>query len=174
MLLLACIHGTKHLWQDLRWICDVDGLIQAPGELDWGALLERARALGSERMLFLGLLLASDVLGTSIPKIVAQTAQSDSTAKALVKHIKQTLFQQPETQRGASIRPLTFQDTFAILRSKERVRDRVRAAYAMAFKPTLEEYRLLPLPATLFKLYYAVRPLHLVTRYIGWRIRRPS
>jgi hypothetical protein len=174
MLLLACVHGTKHLWQNLRSICDVAELIRAHGELDWDALLRRARALGSERMLFVGLLLASDVLGTPLPKIVAQPAQRDGTATALVKHVKQTLFQKPETGRGASVRPLTFHDTFVILRSKERVRDRVRAVLSMALKPTLAEYQLLPLPEKLFTLYYAVRPLHLVTQYIAWRIRKPS
>jgi hypothetical protein len=174
MLLLACIHGTIHVWQDLQWICDVAELIQAQGALNWSALLERARALGSERMLFLGLLLASDVLGTPLPKIVAQTAQSDRTAKALVKHIQQTLFQEPETGRGASIRPITFQDAFFVLRSKERFRDRVRAVHSMALKPTMADYQLLPLPAKLFTLYYVFRPLHLVMRYIAWRIRRPS
>lgn len=46
-------------------------------------------------MVFVGLLLASDVLGTPLPEIVVQTAQSDGTAKALVKHVKQTLFQEP-------------------------------------------------------------------------------
>jgi hypothetical protein len=172
-LLLACVDATKHLWQDLQWICDVAGLIQAHTELNWNALLERARALGSERTLFVGLLLASDVLGTPIPKTVAQTAQSDRIATAAVEYIKQTLFREPKAERRTSIRPLTFHDMVAVLRSTERFRDRVRAVQVMALRPTFEDYRLLPLPAKLFKLYYIVRPLRLAMLYIAWRLKGP-
>jgi hypothetical protein len=59
MLILACVHGTKHMWVRLCRFAIAE-LIQAKGELDWDALLARARVVGSERILFVGLLLASD------------------------------------------------------------------------------------------------------------------
>ena len=174
MLLLACIHGTKHQWQILQLICDVAGLIQAHPELDWDTLLRRAHALGSERMLFLGLLLASDVLGTPLPETVLKTAESDKTAKALSNRITKALFLEPQTEHDTAFRPLTFKDIRFVVLSKERFKDKLRALYSFALLPTLAEYELLALPARLSKLYYVVRPFHLVMRCVEFLLEWSS
>ena len=43
------IHGSRHLWERLLWICDV-GWIVSQYDLNWQALLERTRSTKTERM----------------------------------------------------------------------------------------------------------------------------
>lgn len=62
MLLFLCLHGTKHRWERLIWLCDLAELIQAHHEIDWQKLLERAEDLGMKRMISLSLRLAKDFL----------------------------------------------------------------------------------------------------------------
>src|SRR5438128_6595765 len=70
LLLILCIHGSKDLWRRLQWICDIAELIHTYPKLNWERVVAQAKALGSERMLLLGLSLASELLGTPLPEEV--------------------------------------------------------------------------------------------------------
>jgi len=62
------VHGTKHRWERLRWICDVAELIRVREDVKWETLMRVAESLGSRHMLSLGLYLAHDVLGAPLPE----------------------------------------------------------------------------------------------------------
>jgi hypothetical protein len=68
VLLFLCIHGFKHGWERLGWICDMAELLRVHQRMDWGRVLEQAEASGSRRILLLGVLLASDLLGAARPE----------------------------------------------------------------------------------------------------------
>ena len=67
LLLVLCVHGAKHCWERLGWICDVAALLRAHPDLDGRTLASEAKALGCERVLWLGLTLARDLLGADPP-----------------------------------------------------------------------------------------------------------
>jgi len=78
-LILICVHGAKHFWERLMWIADVAALISlkhAPA-LDWDRVVAVAREAGAERILRLGLRLASDVLGADLPAHLEPGIRSD-------------------------------------------------------------------------------------------------
>ena len=71
-----CVHGSKHRWERLVWIADVSMAVKASsGSLDWDALLARARAHGTLRMVRLGLLLADTIGGAQLPERVLADAR---------------------------------------------------------------------------------------------------
>ena len=90
-LVLICVHGAKHFWERLMWIADVAALISSPQPLDWDAIMTAAREVGAERILRLGLRLASDVLGAELPAQVKATVQSDRVVSALTRKIQSRL-----------------------------------------------------------------------------------
>jgi len=92
LLLILCIHGSKHLWERLSGICDVAELIRGGREMDWERITEQAAALGGERMFFLGHYLASDLLGAALPEEVLQKAKADLMAKILAREVHERLF----------------------------------------------------------------------------------
>ena len=67
LLVLLSVHGSKHFWDRLGWIADIAALLQSPGEADWESAIERARRLGTERMVFLGAELARVLLDAPLP-----------------------------------------------------------------------------------------------------------
>jgi hypothetical protein len=89
-LLLICIHGAKHFWEHLMWIADVAALVSRQS-IDWSRATSAAREAGAERMLRLGLLLASDVLGVPLPANVAADIGSDTAAARAVQRIVKRL-----------------------------------------------------------------------------------
>lgn len=66
-LLFLCVHGARHLWSSLNWICDVAEHIRAFPDLDWHLALRQAADARNERTLLLGLALAHRLLGADLP-----------------------------------------------------------------------------------------------------------
>src|SRR5687768_2577942 len=61
LLFSLCVHGSRHLWERLSWICDVAELIKRH-QFNWTALMERAATADSDRMFLLGVHLAERLL----------------------------------------------------------------------------------------------------------------
>jgi hypothetical protein len=85
-LILICIHGAKHFWEKLSYIADVAALVSNQ-ELDWGRVKSAAEEVGGERMLYVGLRLAADVLGAPLPEKVAALVRSDPAVGRLASQI---------------------------------------------------------------------------------------
>jgi hypothetical protein len=91
VLLFLCIHGFKHGWERLGWICDGAELLRVHQRMDWGGVLEQTQASGSLRILLLGLLLASDLLGVALPEGIAQRLETDPSVNRLGAQVRAQL-----------------------------------------------------------------------------------
>jgi hypothetical protein len=154
LVLALCIHGSKHLWERLAWICDIAGLV-AHTELNWEELIRRARATGNERMLFLGLRLAADLLEAPLPVRVEAALNADASVAALARDVIRDLFTPALTRTGMS-GYFRFQ-----LRARRRLRDKLNYL-RFTFTPNEEDLVRLKLPPALNFIYYLVRPVRLV------------
>ena len=155
LLLALCIHGSKHLWERLAWICDIAGLIAAQPDLNWQELIDRARTTGNERMLFLGLRLAVDLLGAPLPKHVEAALNADAAVGLLAQGVVRDLFTSELTRTGMS-GYFRFQ-----LRARRRLRDKFNYL-RFTITPNEEDLVRMKLPAALTFIYYLVRPVRLV------------
>ena len=158
-LLILCAHGTKHLWERLGWICDVARLIDVNQDLKWEEAFEHATRLGSERMLFLGLFLANDLLGARLPEEVSQRMLADKSVRRLASEIRQRLF------RPGNDSPGIIESALFHLKARERARDRIKYLLRLALQTTVNDWLFLPLPRPLFFLYYPLRPIRLALKY---------
>ncbi len=158
-LLTLCVHGGKHAWSRLAWLCDVAELVRAGG-IDWDRVGAEAKLVGAERMLSLGLLLAAEMLAAPVPGPVLLRAQGDRAAALAAARLRHQLLD-PEA------RPLSLaQQSLYHLRMRERWGDRVRYCLRMALTPSLPEFGLLAAPRGLGWLYTLVRPFRLARQYL--------
>jgi len=168
LLLLLCVHGAKHRWEQLKWICDISELVDAyQQKIDWNKALDRARLLGGERMLLLGLFLAHDLLGTDLPIKTLEKIASDPQIKWLTGKVNNGLF--PEVSIPVRLRD---EAPFFYWKARERLRDKLQVlwkylpGYLMrAVVPNKKDYAFLQLPSFLFSSYYFVRPVRLLWEY---------
>jgi Uncharacterised nucleotidyltransferase len=169
MLLILCVHASVHLWDRLQWICDVAETIRVCQEMDWDYVTGRAAALGSERMLLLGLHLAHELLGADIPEKAARSIRADPALGQLAADVYRGLFEKHEESRdileGSLFRPFHY-------RMHERRRDRFRYTLHTMLDPNLADWEGYPLPERLFPLYYVIRPLRLAGKYVYRSARR--
>lgn len=89
-LILICIHGAKHLWERLSYIADVAAFVSKQ-ELDWKRVKLAADEVGAERMLYVGLQLAADVLDAPIPAKFTASVPSDPAVERLARQVVQWL-----------------------------------------------------------------------------------
>jgi Uncharacterised nucleotidyltransferase len=105
-LLLICIHGAKHLWERLSLVADVAAFVARQTSLNWERTFATARAVGAERMLHTGLLLAGSLLHAALPQNVQTTLQSDRSASHLAEKIATWLPSAGQTPPGLFARAL--------------------------------------------------------------------
>jgi len=174
LLLILCAHGTKHQWQEIKWICDVAELLRTEKEkIDWRKLQQEASRQGVRRILNLGLFLAHDLLGAELPVEVSKTVERDFGGGSVVSRIVSKLFTE-------SIEPFgDFELILFYLRMMDQWQDRVRFCSSHlsqclrhAATPTSKDRELVPLPAPFSFLSYFFRPLRLTIRYLRFALRR--
>jgi hypothetical protein len=155
LLFSLCVHGSRHLWERLSWICDVAELIERQ-KLNWRALVERAAKTDSERMFFLGLYLAENLLGATLPPEVKQRYGSDQRLKSLAGNIAEHLFNGPEHVPASSSE--IFKYNFGV---RKTWRSRGRYFFYM-LRPTDSDLSAHRLPPGFGFAYYLVRPFRLM------------
>lgn len=168
LLLFLCVHGAKHNWGCLGWICDVARLVNVHRDLDWGSVLARAHKQGDERMLFVGLSLACDLLGATVPVEVRERIKADSVAKALARKICERYLQSPDRPPGI-VEHILFH-----LKAKERLRDKVGYCLHALITPSVADWEFFPLPGALSFLYFLLRPIRLIQKIEPGESRRRS
>lgn len=87
-VIFHCVHGSKDFWERLMWICDMAGFVEHHPEIDWQASWRMAAETGSQRMLAVGTLLAARVLGTPLPKGIANDIQKDPASEGLCQQVE--------------------------------------------------------------------------------------
>ena len=159
LLLILCVHGTKHGWSRLAWIVDIGELIARHMPLDWQTVIEHARRLGGLRMLRLGLALADQLTGAALPPEIAEQIEADAVVKQLAAQVRRSLFD------DLSPAPNGAENTRFYIRARERWRDRWRCYLRHAFAPTVTDMIAMRLPRPLFFLYPLLRPIRLLVKY---------
>jgi hypothetical protein len=167
MLLILCVHGAKHAWERLGWICDVAELFRARQEdIEWEEIVAQATALGGKRMLLLGLYLANDILGAELPERVAQRVRADSTVKELAERTREQLFRETDLLAG-HLEGHEGAPAFHLLhlRVQESLREKIRYFIRKSTILSGEDWILRPLPRFLFPFYYVLRLVRLARKY---------
>jgi hypothetical protein len=166
LLIYLCLHGSRHGWERMAWICDVKELIESQTEIDWKQIARQAEKLGCSKVLALGLRLVHDFFGSNIPG--SMFFKSDAALKSISERIRRKTFEEFAAQMEISDRYLYH------LELKERRWDKwklhlhySRRYLRIIFRPNRMDKELFRLPKNLTPLYYVLRPVRLVmTRLI--------
>lgn len=146
LLWFLCVHGSKHCWTRLNWICDLAELLRACPDLDWGQVIGQAGKLNIERQVYLGLHLANLLLDTPLPSEVEAKIQATPQVGLLAAQVIDRLFD-PATRYGK----LPFLARLAFnLQTMDRLADRSR--YLSRFLwgsviPATTDGMIMPLPS---------------------------
>ncbi len=158
-LLMLCMHGSKHVWSRLVWICDVAKLLESEPELDWDFAQREAKRVGLMRCLVLGVLLARNLVGAQVPPKVLRRFEADRAMRKLADFLQAHVAEQPgrvpEGRVPNNIQLLGFRDRAAVVLSPT------------FFRPNAQDRAVVKLPKALDPLYYLIRPFRLLLDRAG-------
>ncbi len=161
LLLVLCLHGSKHFWVSLGWLVDIAELIRSRGDLDWRWIAEAARRLRCRRRVALGLRLAQELLRAPLHESL-HAMIADPTIEAIARRLQQDSF--TRDFGGYSVT-----EAFRMnLRLSDDRASRIRHFMQTVLTPGWGEWREWQLPGALFFLYYPLRLIRLFRKYL-WR-----
>lgn len=173
LLLFLCVHGSRHGWERLLWICDIAELLRTTPEISLQKTMTEAINLGCQRAVRLGLLLARDLLAAELPGWLEQDISSDSQLAVLKAKLCESLFVNEVNAPDISY----WYDVHLMMRERWRDRLRLRFYYCyryvrLAVVPNERDQAIVSLPRKLTFLYYLVRPFRLFSNFGVDRIKK--
>jgi Uncharacterised nucleotidyltransferase len=165
LLLMLCVHGSRHSWDKLEGLASVAELLQRNPSLDWASVCRRAEAMHCRRMVTVGVLLAHGLFDAPLP--FAPPSPLSGPIRRLVRAIVRD-------SRGLATPVPTFAGRTAFyLRLKDTYADRALAFAREFTTPTPADWALVDLPGPLSIAYPLVRALR-VARKHGFPPPRPA
>ncbi len=168
LLIYLCLHGSKHAWDRLAWICDINELINSRKTVDWEHLFKDAARLGCESVLSLGLYLAYEFFNLDFSSPKWEKIKNDKAIKTMAADVRSKLFADELFQFDIG-KSYVYQ-----LKLKEKLQDRWRLHFyynyrylQIIFSPNELDKDTFNLPPGLTPLYYALRPMRLFFNYFG-------
>jgi hypothetical protein len=166
-LVLTCVHGTKHFWTRLCWICDIAHLVQAPRGIDWRLAERLARSMRCRRMLLLGLALANELFAIPLPENILRQVREDARVQELSRKVRERYLHGGEVSVSGGER-LRFRSN-----SQDTLITGLRQLSIFATRPTDEDWKSHALPRWASPLYAILRPLRIARAYgLGLRQER--
>ncbi len=150
--LYLCVHAADHEWEMLKWLVDIHE-VASSGSIDWPTTLAKAERLELGLVVGQTLAICSLLLGTALPDCAASASQPAGVR--IFPH-------QPlaKDTQGAAF-------AFGHLRVLTRPWDKLRYMASVLFVPRLTDREFVRLPPWLGFLYYFIRPVRLVYKWLA-------
>lgn len=154
-LVYLCIHGSKHLYERIEWVCDIDRFIKTQ-KIDWNKVEDIIENDNSKRFFLLGLFLTRFLFNTNLDKNYEK--QFDKEYESISNHIFDTW---NGNQKLDNKNNMKYMLKLFVLKS-----DKFKYINKMYFKPTFTEYWYINFPKPLYFLYYPLRQYLLLKKYL--------
>jgi Uncharacterised nucleotidyltransferase len=163
-LLFSCLHQAKHNWSRLGWLMDLAVLISQSLTMDWQQIQDRAGSFGTARMIRVSLRLVQLLFQVTLPVRITDWVTDDVSSNKIAEKILERLLSVDTT----ADQPMASDPLFRA--SMESVADRAFYWFDTFLRPTPLEWALLPLPDSLYPLYYPIRVGRLACKHTAGRL----
>lgn len=167
LLLVLCVHASKHAWTRLGWLCDIAQFVNSV-PLNWQKIEEHAGALRIERIIALNFLLAQQLLKITLPDSVQSYIKKDSEVEQIAENLVLSIRQNTQFDTES----LSYFQLMA--KTRERRKDRAKFWWRLGTTPGMNEWAALSLPRPLGFLYRGVRLYRLGQKFAFGKLPRQS
>ncbi len=157
LLVYLCMHGSKHCWERISWILDIDKLVRSNQNLNWKFIKEQAIELECETMLYLGLELSSKLFNTPVTIKYNTNIELVTIVEKSFEHLH---VEQRETSKNST----SFKFHYAL---HDTIFQKVRFITRTIFPINGQDILTVNLPNSLYFLYYIIKPFRLIVKYIS-------
>jgi hypothetical protein len=155
-MMLLCVHGSKHFWTRLAWICDIAQLVESREGFDWSRAETIAHKMRCYRMWLLGLALAQDVFAAELPDVISGKIRRETRVIEMSQRVQAEYLLSGESAIGARER-VRFRSA-----SQDNFATSLRQLSVFATRPTDDDWNSRSLPQWAAPLYAILRPLRIL------------
>lgn len=155
LLIYLCLHGSKHLWERIGWIKDIDVLVRSH-PLDWQFIKREMEHSSFERMFLLGLYMTHTLFDTPLPREIREQFLGQKWLRTLENFIID------DWTRHKNM----LHNTVAMLQLFPTAQSKLHYLYKVILKPSKNEYRAVDLPEGFRWAYFFIRPFLLAKKYL--------
>jgi hypothetical protein len=152
LALFLAAHGTKEGWRRMLWLCDFAEFLRRYQDLDWIAILERAARSHSSRQLLLAVELAATMLDAPAPAELLDRARNSPPVQSLARRAREGMLL--TAPKGS------WEFRFG-LNTHDKWAHRLLPIKVLLTTRTVGDHQAMPLPKSLWGLYYLTRPFRL-------------
>ena len=160
-LLYLSLHASKHVFEQLKWVCDLDKLIRNTPDLDIYKVCINAQERNVLEPFILALLVAHNLYDTPLPRSFFSfiTPTTETLLAQALNYFKEdfTTLDEPTKKR---IRFIFLQEL------NQNKQNKFVALFISLFKPSSVDYIYFQLPTYLDFLYPILRPVRLLYKYV--------
>jgi hypothetical protein len=164
LTLLLAAHGNKEGWRFLKWVCDFAEILRKCRNIDWVTVSARAERSHCSRPLQLAIFLASTLLDAPAPQKLIDKARENPAVRVLAEKARGRMLCAAPT--GELI------DFLNGVNTHDRMRHRLLPVAVLLTTRTVGDYKAMPLPKSLWGVYYVTRPFRLAAKAAQLLIRR--
>jgi Uncharacterised nucleotidyltransferase len=157
LALFLAAHGTKEGWRRLQWLCDFAEFLRRYQDLDWTAILERAARYHSSRQLLLAVELAATMLDAPAPAELLNQARNSPAVQSLARRAREGMLL--TAPKGS------WEFRFG-LNTHDKWPHRLLPIKTLLTTRTVGDHQAMPLPKSLWRLYYLTRPFRLAAHVV--------
>jgi len=158
LLLILSLHTVTHLWGKLLWICDIAEIVKYSDELNWNMIMEKARQMAIERVLYLNLDLTRELFDVKLPEVVKNKIESDNKIESLKQDVKKIIF---DSENYGFM-----QRFFLRFRIREKRRSKIKDFIKLLIIPTSTEWEIFQKSLPLKLLFVLARPIQIFNKTI--------
>ncbi len=162
LLVYLCSHGSKHMWERIEWITDIDRLVRHAESIDWEAVWEYAQKMHSINTLLLGLSLSQELFGTNLPDFIKEKISSHKNIPPLKTDTLELLNNNTSTLTQDFGTTAIFKKFDYHSKLYDSYWDKAKFYFTIFFKVTPDDVLNIDLPKQLYFLYYILRPFRLI------------
>jgi hypothetical protein len=151
LLIYLCIHGSKHMYERIEWIVDIDKFIKTQ-TIDWDLISTLLKDKNYTQFVYLGLHLAKQLFNTPIANI------DNKNIVAIENHICNLWNNSKKFDNKTNLK--------FMLQLFTSTKDKLAYLHKIYFKPTFNEYWYITFPKPLYFLYYPLRQYLLLKKHI--------
>lgn len=170
LFVYLCLHGSRHGWERLAWVCDLNELIRrrgsANGPINWEEVIRHAKNHGCEKVVALGIFLVRRFFGGCADCPSLEESEHHEVYEEIADKVYADAF-------AATSNSNQIGDWYMFhLSLKEKSYDRlkIKAVYfvwylKLILTPNVVDKSIFHLPAALYPLYFVMRPIRLLIKY---------
>jgi len=159
LLVYLCAHGSKHMWERISWILDIDRIINNTENLKWDTVIYNAKQMKTLNMLLLGLHLSSKFFDTKIPDTINNLI---ADKQYIIIPLEQYTIEILQNKQYSMKDKFNYHSKLY-----DSKLDSLKYYISTIIQPTPDDILFINIPNYLSFLYFIIRPFRLVKKYLS-------